>query len=220
MLRQFLISGIVILTALGVVLFIKTAPKRPASQRSGAGETSDLSAARSSAAREESHADAGAPHARAPQAKRGASLITPPERAQLEAAMRRVRAKQNARTESPDDEPADLTLDEADQRREEVRKQIAEVTPLLAECYELERARQPALSGSLRLRFTIDGEPGVGGIVTESMVVGGSLADETGLGRCITETIYTVKFAPPEHGGRIDVEYPFVFDTDGSSAAK
>lgn len=151
----------------------------------------------------------------APAAK--ITTINPIERRRIQAAIREARASsklpaaQPTPARSTEAPPTDLTPEQIAARRTEVRKQITEVAPLLAECYELEVAKQPELAGSLRLRFTIDGEPGVGGIVSESQVVGGTLAEQPDLATCITETIYTVKFAPPEAGGTIEVEYPFVF---------
>ena len=62
-------------------------------------------------------------------------------------------------------------------------------------------------------RFTIDGEPEVGGIVSASEVTGGSLAEQQEMVTCVRETLFTAKFDPPEAGGTIVVEYPFAFST-------
>jgi hypothetical protein len=54
----------------------------------------------------------------------------------------------------------------------------------------------------------------VGGIVSESEVTGGTLADRQEMVTCVKETLFSAKFDPPEEGGLIVVEYPFVFDSE------
>lgn len=95
--------------------------------------------------------------------------------------------------------------------KEYIRKQIQEVRPLVAECYENAYPSGSRPSGDLMLHFTLEGEPGVGGIVSASAVAGGSLAGNPELSRCVTETLYTLAFEPPAAGGRVEVHYPFHF---------
>jgi transposase-like protein len=166
------------------------------------------------AAREAGSA-AALPDTNTPGAKPTVARINSIERKQLQAAIREAREREQSaareRVKEPGATTSELTPEEQRAVKEGIRKQISEVTPLLAECYELEVAKSPELQGSLKLHFTIDGEPGVGGIVSDSVVVGGTLAEQSELGTCITETIYTLKFEPPKAGGTVEVEYPFVF---------
>jgi hypothetical protein len=98
--------------------------------------------------------------------------------------------------------------------KEYIRERMQELVPLVQECYEAELASQPDLHGDLKLRFVIDGEPGVGGVVSESAIIAGSLAEIPELSRCVRETSYTLKFAPPEAGGSVTVVYPFIFESE------
>lgn len=63
--------------------------------------------------------------------------------------------------------PADGDLD-----KEYIRTAVRELLPMVAECYEEGLERDPMLSGSVIVDFTIEGEPGVGGVVGESAVDG------------------------------------------------
>lgn len=96
-------------------------------------------------------------------------------------------------------------------RREYIQDAIREVSPLIAECYELALEEAPELSGRLVVDFTIGGEPDVGGIVEEADVQEQSELHHPLLDECIRETIYSVEFPPPEAGGQVHVTYPFRF---------
>jgi hypothetical protein len=194
------------LIALGLLLALRSS--REEKHRAAAEETSDRRAASvppSAAGRN----DESPP-------RHGITRIDAARRAQLRAAIARARA---ARSDKPQTAAAQATPPSAEDEgapastRERIRKHIGEVVPLLAECYELERARKPDLAGNLMVRFTIDGEPEVGGIVSESEVTGGTLAQSQEMVTCVRETLFTAKFDPPESGGTIVVEYPFVFGT-------
>jgi RNA polymerase sigma factor (sigma-70 family) len=95
-----------------------------------------------------------------------------------------------------------------------IKAQIRELMPMVKECYESALSRNPKLNGKLVVRFSIVGDPSLGGIVSESKVVDG---DETitdhELSTCVQETMYAARFPPPKEGGEVSVEYPFVFKT-------
>jgi len=95
-----------------------------------------------------------------------------------------------------------------------IQSRMQEIKPLIQECYERElpEFRRPA--GDIKLRFTIEGEPGVGGIVGESEVIGGSLSRHKEFTTCLTETMYTLEFVPPPTGGYVTVDYPIAFSMD------
>ena len=135
----------------------------------------------------------------APPGKRNVTKVSAEQRAQLEAAIKEARAGAGTASEQPGPTP------------ENIREQVAEAVPLLAECYEQERERTPNAAGTLEVRFTIDGEPGVGGLVSSFEVVGGELAQQTTFTTCIRETLYTLKFPAPQAGGTTTVDYPLVF---------
>jgi hypothetical protein len=186
--------------------------------RSPAGQSGASSDWRAASLPPTAAADPREPAAR--PVRRAAKRIDAAQRAQLRAAIERARVEREraeataASAAPPATSPREEPEDVLPGSRERIRAHIREVAPLLAECYELERARQPDLAGNLQMRFTIEGEPGVGGIVSESEVLGGSLAQRPEMVTCVRETLFTSKFDPPEAGGRIVVEYPFVFGTE------
>jgi hypothetical protein len=97
--------------------------------------------------------------------------------------------------------------------REYIREQLDGLFPLIQECYATAKAANPDLASRIPVEFTIGGEPGIGGIVTEAGV-DPALAEEQELTECITETLYTLEIDPPENGGEVNVKYPFNFEDE------
>jgi hypothetical protein len=67
----------------------------------------------------------------------------------------------------------------------------------------------------LQVSFTIDGEPGVGGLVRDSKIVTGTFPTSPELAQCFEETLTSIKVDPPEAGGSINVNYPFSIRRSG-----
>jgi hypothetical protein len=92
--------------------------------------------------------------------------------------------------------------------------------PLARQCYTAALERDPTMGGMIELKFSIVGDARVGGVVESA-----SLGDRTTIGEkematCMRESMLSMAFAPPEHGGRVEVTYPIVFspeDDDGGS---
>ena len=98
-----------------------------------------------------------------------------------------------------------------------IRGAVKEIVPMLSECYEEGLERNPKLAGgTVVVEFTIEGEPGVGGLVGESKIdpKATSLGDDAVL-QCIQETMYALKIDPPTNGGIVQVRYPFAFSRAG-----
>jgi hypothetical protein len=92
-----------------------------------------------------------------------------------------------------------------------VQEQMRELLPLIKECFENALVRLPNLSGKIVVDFTIVGDPNVGGLVGDSEVVDAkSTIADAELRECIQETMYAAKFPPPEEGGEVHIQYPFV----------
>jgi RNA polymerase sigma factor (sigma-70 family) len=93
---------------------------------------------------------------------------------------------------------------------------VQEILPLLTECYEEGIQRDPKLAGSIVVEFTIEGEPGIGGLVGESKIdpKDSTLGDPV-VRECVQETMYALKIDPPTNGGIVQVRYPFAFSTSG-----
>jgi hypothetical protein len=98
--------------------------------------------------------------------------------------------------------------------REYIQAQIAEIVPLVMECYEMELAQAPSLAGNLKVRFKIIGDEEYGGLVVESQILKeSSLVDQAGLVECVRETMYALRLHAPEGGGEVTVTYPFKFQS-------
>jgi hypothetical protein len=145
--------------------------------------------------------------------------LTPEARARLLAALERAQAARGPAPAPaaapgggplPGLRPDGSVFGELD--KEYIRASIRELVPLVRECYENALRDQPDLGGTLTVAFTIAGEPEIGGVVTESGIVGtdaGTL--HAGLEECVRETMYGLKLQAPRGGGIVKVRYPFVF---------
>ena len=100
--------------------------------------------------------------------------------------------------------------------REYIKTAIREqLVPVARECYESALEDDPKLGGKIMLSFEIVGAEDVGGIVEEASVVD----EESDLAspfvrECMRESLLGVEFPAPEHGGRVEVHYPFIFAAD------
>ena len=94
---------------------------------------------------------------------------------------------------------------------------MGEVSPLVAECYELALDTNPALSGKLTVDFTIIGEPDIGTIVEQAELESDDgMTDDADFTECVRETILSLEMpAPPSGGGKVQVRYPFIFRSEG-----
>jgi len=79
--------------------------------------------------------------------------------------------------------------------------------PLFAYCYRAALDRDPALGGLVRLRFVIDEEGSVMGVMDS----GSEFGDRTALD-CMAEGIFALSFPPPA-GGDVRVQYRIVFES-------
>lgn len=96
--------------------------------------------------------------------------------------------------------------------REYIRDSVQALLPMIVECYQAALETEPTLAGALVVNFTIEGEPNVGGLVTES-----SINDEKSeirnesMRECLQETMFALEIDPPTNGGTVKVTYPFTF---------
>jgi hypothetical protein len=96
-----------------------------------------------------------------------------------------------------------------------IRHSVREINPLLAECYTNAIHDHPALQGKVVVKFTIEGEPGVGGVIGTSQIASHdeTLGDPDFL-QCLQETMYAIQIDPPSDGGVVNVTYPFEFSSE------
>jgi hypothetical protein len=88
---------------------------------------------------------------------------------------------------------------------------IDDLIPLAHECYSEALSRFPRLGGRLVLKFTIMGDASVGGIVEGVEVGDGTEITDPQMLECMSESMASVMFDPPDGGGAVLVTYPFVF---------
>jgi hypothetical protein len=94
--------------------------------------------------------------------------------------------------------------------RQYIREQIREITPLIKECYEMALEENPDLSGKVTVRFSVIGDPELGGLIRDSSILEETVGSGA-LNECIRETMYAVKLDPPKEGGVLMISYPFMF---------
>jgi hypothetical protein len=159
-------------------------------------------------------ATAAAGHPRAVDPERAA------RRASLLAAISAARARREAaapaapaKRTGDEGEPARATL-AGDLDKDYVRTQVRALLPLISGCYDDALRDEPGLAGDLVVRFTVTGEPGVGGLVTSSEIDPASTIVSPALSECVSQTMYAVDLQPPADGGDVEIVYPFSFSTE------
>jgi hypothetical protein len=109
---------------------------------------------------------------------------------------------------APEEPPGGLS-------KEYLRDTVQEqVVPLVKECYDNLLEKNPATDGRMVLQFTIMGDESVGGIVDEMDFGEDSEISDEDFRECLSETMMSTVFDPPEGGGKVHVTYPFIFATD------
>jgi hypothetical protein len=89
-----------------------------------------------------------------------------------------------------------------------------EFFPMAKACYGELLSRKDAAGGRVEMSFTIVADEKLGGIVEDVTVDSdGGVADEK-MSTCMRESMTTVAFRPPAHGGVVTVRYPIEFSND------
>ena len=92
--------------------------------------------------------------------------------------------------------------------------------PMAEKCYEELLTRKKGAKGRVEMSFTIVADEKLGGIL-EDVVADhgdGGLADEK-MTTCMRESMASLAFRPPAHGGYVTVVYPIEFAPDDVDAA-
>ncbi len=95
--------------------------------------------------------------------------------------------------------------------REVVRE---DVIPLARDCYNSVLEDDPEFGGKLVLDFEILGDESVGGVVDNVLPGEGTTVAHPDFVECMSESMMSVVFDPPEGGGRVLISYPFVFESE------
>lgn len=119
----------------------------------------------------------------------------------------------SAAVPTPNSPPSQLAKDASgDFDKDYIRACVRELIPLITECYEEGLLRDNKIEGTVVVDFTIEGEPGVGGLVGESTIDDKeSTLTDPEVRECIQATMYALQIDPPANGGIVKVHYPFAF---------
>ncbi len=111
--------------------------------------------------------------------------------------------------------PSSEQTDDGDLDRDYIRQSVRELTPALTDCYSEGLTRNPKLEGEVEVDFTIEGEPDIGGVVSDSTInPEHSTLDDEVVRDCIAQTMYSLEIDPPKNGGKVSVHYPFAFSAN------
>ncbi len=119
-------------------------------------------------------------------------------------------------TMSPDQEQSEPQVTHTEVKgslsKRAIHKVVRQPSDELRTCYEDELSHNPDLAGKIVCQWTISGS----GDVTDASIVKSELSNEN-VERCILNHINLWKFPAPKGGGIVDIEYPFVFDSNEQS---
>lgn len=81
------------------------------------------------------------------------------------------------------------------------KRALGTVNSLFGQCYDLGRAEDPAFTGTIVVRFTLVGEPDVGGVLESVEIIdkGTTITQQT-FRDCVTQQLYALELDPPPEG--------------------
>jgi RNA polymerase sigma factor (sigma-70 family) len=79
-------------------------------------------------------------------------------------------------------------------------------------CYESALSRSPALAGTLTVRIVIEGEPDIGGMISDaSILADASTITDPVLITCVLDAVVSIDLPAPADGTEVTVHYPYTF---------
>jgi RNA polymerase sigma-70 factor (ECF subfamily) len=141
-------------------------------------------------------------------------------RAAMLAAIASAREAREHRTAAPTRTPATpatagrdstaTTLDITDKTgdtSEWAKRALGTLNGLLGQCYDLGRAEDANLAGTVTVRFTLVGEPNVGGLLERVDIVDANttITQQT-IRECLTQQLYALELDPPPDGVTVERE--------------
>jgi hypothetical protein len=92
------------------------------------------------------------------------------------------------------------------------KRTLGTLNTLLGQCYDLGRAQDPTLAGTVALRFTVVGEPNVGGLLEHVEIVDAntSITQQT-IRDCMSQQLYALELDPPPVGVTVERELHLKF---------
>lgn len=92
------------------------------------------------------------------------------------------------------------------------KRALGTLNTLLGQCYDLAVAETPGLDGAITVRFTLVGEPGVGGLLERVEIVDGpTTITQPTMRSCLTEQLYALELDPPPAGVTVEREISLRF---------
>jgi RNA polymerase sigma-70 factor (ECF subfamily) len=146
-------------------------------------------------------------------------------RTELLAAIERARQARGDRTAAPTRTPAGApstgtestatTLDIVDKTGDTSdwqKRAAGTLNVLLGQCYDLGRAEDGNLAGTLTVQFKIVGEPNVGGLLERVEIIDGdtTITQQT-IRDCVTQQLYALELDPPPDGVSVEREVHLKF---------
>ncbi len=136
------------------------------------------------------------------------------KRTAMIAAIARAREHRSTPTHAP--RPPTLTgsdspgttldlVDKSGDTSEWGKRALGTLNSMLGQCYDLGRAEDPKLEGNVTLRFTLVGEPGVGGLLERVEIVDAetTISQQT-IRDCFLQQLYSLELDPPPDGVTVD----------------
>ncbi len=92
------------------------------------------------------------------------------------------------------------------------KRTLGTLDSLLGQCFDLGRTEDPTLAGTFALRFTLVGEPKVGGLLERVDILdeNTSITQQT-IRDCITQQLYALELDPPPDGVTVERELHLKF---------
>jgi hypothetical protein len=149
-------------------------------------------------------------------------------RAAMLGAIERARAARDHRTAAPTRTPATpgapttpgtdwtaTTLDITDNTGDTSdwqKRALGTLNRLLGQCYDLGRAEDANLEGTVTVRLTLVGEPDVGGLLERVEILDGNttITQQT-IRDCVTQQLYALELDPPPDGVSVERELHLEF---------
>jgi RNA polymerase sigma factor (sigma-70 family) len=161
-------------------------------------------------------ADARTP--RRPVAERRAAMLTAIERAREARDHRTAATRTSATPGTPTTPGTDSTAtilditDNTGDTSDWQKRALGTMNRLLGQCYDLGRAEDANLEGTLTVRLTLVGEPDLGGLLERVEILDGNttITQQT-IRDCVTQQLYALELDPPPDGVSVERELHLEF---------
>lgn len=118
-------------------------------------------------------------------------------------------ATENLPRAQPTAQPSYRAGDGSETRTQQViASVVAQNRQKVRACYEAERAKNPALAGTLTLHFILDPQ---GNVTQANVVPERTTLKQPSLHQCVLDALRTISFPPSSRGFESQVNYPFDF---------